>query len=59
MEIKNLINKPLFMNDEDWYTYNEEEDKYYLTDLGLSKEAVVDSYNDYYQDNIKNLGNSW
>jgi len=59
MEIQNLINKPLFMTDEDWYTYNEEEDKYYLTDLGSSNEAVLESYEDYYKTNIKNLGNSW
>ena len=38
--------KPYFLENEEWYTFNEEEWKYELTDK--APQEVIDSYNDFY-----------
>ena len=40
------LNEPYFMKNKEWYSFNEKEWKYILTDKA-PKEAV-DSYNEFY-----------
>ncbi len=42
------IEKPYFMNNEEWYYYDEQKFKYILTNKA-SQEAI-DSYNKYYEE---------
>lgn len=42
------IEKPYFMNNEEWYYYDEKKFKYVLTNKA-SQEAI-DSYNKYYEE---------
>ena len=41
---------PYFMENEEWYTFNEEEWKYELTDK--APQEAIDSYNDFYKEKI-------
>lgn len=41
------LEKPYFMENEDWYRFDEKEFKYVLTDVAPKK--AVDSYNDFYK----------
>lgn len=43
--------KPYFLENEEWYKFNEEEWKYELTDK--APQEAIDSYNDFYNYNIK------
>ena len=42
------LEKPYFMENEDWYRFDEKEFKYVLTDVAPKK--AVDSYNKFYKD---------
>lgn len=41
-----MIEKPYFLNNKDWYTYNEEEFRYELTDKATEK--AKKSYSEFY-----------
>ena len=43
--------KPYFLENEEWYTYNIEEGKYELTDK--APQEAVESYNEFYADSVK------
>ena len=43
--------KPYFLENEEWYTFNEEEWKYELTDK--APQEAIDSYNDFYNYGVK------
>ena len=45
----NILDRPYFMNNPEWYYWDEKEWKYKLTDKA-PKEAI-DSYNDFYNQN--------
>lgn len=49
--------KPYFLENKEWYTFNEEEWKYELTDK--APQEAIDSYNEFYNDEtrIDNDGN--
>ncbi len=41
------IEKPFFMQNSDWYYYDEEKGQYFLTDS--APEEAVKSYHDFYE----------
>ena len=45
-----IMEEPYFLNNEDWFFYDEEEGEYKLTEEGLKIEKVRKSYEDFYID---------
>jgi hypothetical protein len=45
-----IMDEPLFMTDNDWYYYDEDECILKLTEQGLKNEEVVKSYKEFYEE---------